>query len=79
MSWKGRYSTHKHFSYLVLKKTKGEGQDTVIGLAHIHPELTTPLCLHCYQRGKPSSPELGTRKYPTLMFFASHQVFNSKI
>lgn len=40
-----------------------------------HPpkiELTTPLCLHCYERGKPSSPELGTLKYPTLMFFTSH-------
>lgn len=29
--------THIHFCYLVLKKTKGEGQDTVISPAHIHP------------------------------------------
>lgn len=34
---KGRYSTHTHFCYLVLKKTKGEGQDIVISPAHIHP------------------------------------------
>lgn len=36
------------------------------------------MCLHCYERGKPSSPELGTLKYPNLMFFTHYQASHSK-
>lgn len=36
----GRYSTHIHVSVIWFrKKTKGEGQDTVVSPAPIHPEF----------------------------------------
>lgn len=31
--------THTHFCYLVLKKKQGEGQDTVVSPAPVHPEF----------------------------------------
>lgn len=70
--------THTQFCYLVLEKNKnknnGQRARHSNHRAPIHPEL----CLHCYERGKPSSPKLGTPKYPAPVFFSSHQVFGSK-
>lgn len=58
------------------EKTKGEGQDTVISPAHIHPGFNQlHNCVYtAMKEAKPSSPKLGTLKYPTLMFLTSHQV-----
>ncbi|EGW06154.1 hypothetical protein I79_007133 [Cricetulus griseus] len=45
MWWKGRYSTHTQFCYLVLEKTKGKGkgQDTEsVPLMAPGTESTTP-------------------------------------
>lgn len=70
--------THTQFCYLVLEKNKNKNNGRRARhsnrRAPIHPEL----CLHCYERGKPSSPKLGTPKYPAPVFFSSHQVFGSK-
>lgn len=74
-----RQIQYRHFCYLVLKKTNGKGQDTEQSRScAFRIESTTLPCLHCYERGKPSSPKLGTPKYLTLILFAGHQVFNSK-
>lgn len=78
VGWRGRYSTHTHFCYLVLKKNTGWRARHSNQSRSCHPEpLTTPLFASLGKR-QPGPPELGTLKCPAPGLI-SHQVFNSKI
>lgn len=77
--WKGRYSTHIHISVIWFWKKTGRRARHSSQSRSRPPRIQRHHCVYSYERGKPSSPELGTPKYPTLMFSSSHQVCNSKI